>query len=55
MPRRPATRLLEGRMVAKRLRDGRRRKAKLGGFAYGSPTFGRVLKTASWSLTKTSR
>lgn len=31
---------LERRMVVKRLRDGRRRKAELGGFAYGSPAFG---------------
>lgn len=31
---------LERRMVVKRLRDGRRRKAELGGFAYGSPVFG---------------
>ncbi len=31
---------LERRMVVKRLRDGRRWKAELGGSAYGSPTFG---------------
>lgn len=31
---------LERRMVVKRLRDGRRRKAELGGFAYGSPAYG---------------
>ncbi|TQN44407.1 DNA invertase Pin-like site-specific DNA recombinase [Blastococcus colisei] len=31
---------LERRMVVKRLRDGRRRKAELGGFAFGSPSYG---------------
>ena len=31
---------LERRMVVKRLRDGRRWKAELDGFAYGSPTLG---------------
>lgn len=31
---------LERGMAVKRLRDGRRRKAEKGGFAYGSPAFG---------------
>lgn len=31
---------LERRMVVKRLRDGRKRKAEKGEFAYGSPSFG---------------
>ncbi len=31
---------LERRMVVKRLRDGRQRKAERGGFAYGSPGYG---------------
>jgi DNA invertase Pin-like site-specific DNA recombinase len=31
---------LERAMIAKRMRDGRRRKAELGGFAFGSPAYG---------------
>ena len=35
---------LERRMVVKRLRDGRKRKAEKGGFAYGSPAYGQRAK-----------
>ena len=35
---------LDRRLIVKRLRDGRRRKAELGGFAYGSPAFGQRAK-----------